>query len=159
MPEPITGAILIMSNQRRNIINHILNNLKLINESISSLNSSYTFQNNIYGNVFRKVKFLDEVNDFPSIYFQVGEEVRVYNTLGNTTGIITLTLRIYVTEEDSSKGLDSLIQDIEHVIYNMNTGIYDIRDITINSVDTDEGLVKPYGIGEIELIIEYELDN
>lgn len=41
----------------------------------------------------------------------------------------------------------------------MNTGIYDIRDITINSVDTDEGLVKPYGIGEIELIIEYELDN
>ena len=91
-----------MSNQRRNIINHILTNLKLIDGSISSLNSNYTFQNNAFNNVFRKVKFLDEVNDFPSIFFQVGEEVRVYNTSGNTTGLIPLTLRIYVNDEESS---------------------------------------------------------
>lgn len=147
-----------MSNQRRNIINHILTNLKLIDGSISSLNSNYTFQNNAFNNVFRKVKFLDEVNDFPSIFFQVGEEVRVYNTSGNTTGLIPLTLRIYVNDEESSGSLDSLIQDIEHVIYNMDTGVHNIRDMTISSVDTDEGLVKPYGIGEIEILIEYELD-
>tara|TARA_B100002019_G_C20951085_1_gene441644 strand:- start:37 stop:489 length:453 start_codon:yes stop_codon:yes gene_type:complete len=147
-----------MSNQRRNIINHILTNLKLIDGSISSLNSNYTFQNNAFNNVFRKVKFLDEVNDFPSIFFQVGEEVRVYNTSGNTTGLIPLTLRIYVNDEESSGSLDSLIQDIEHVIYNIDTGVHNIRDMTISSVDTDEGLVKPYGIGEIEILIEYELD-
>tara|TARA_R100000329_G_C7609765_1_gene216330 strand:+ start:629 stop:1081 length:453 start_codon:yes stop_codon:yes gene_type:complete len=147
-----------MSNQRRNIINHILTNLKLIDGSISSLNSNYTFQNNAFNNVFRKVKFLDEVNDFPSIFFQVGEEVRVYNTSGNTTGLIPLTLRIYVNDEESSGSLDSLIQDIEHVIYNLDTGVHNIRDMTISSVDTDEGLVKPYGIGEIEILIEYELD-
>jgi len=147
-----------MSNQRRNIINHILTNLKLIDGSISSLNSNYTFQNNAFNNVFRKVKFLDEVNDFPSVFFQVGEEVRVYNTSGNTTGLIPLTLRIYVNDEESSGSLDSLIQDIEHVIYNLDTGVYNIRDMTISSVDTDEGLVKPYGIGEIEILIEYELD-
>ena len=147
-----------MSNQRRNIINHILTNLNLIDGSISSLNSNYTFQNNAFNNVFRKVKFLDEVNDFPSIFFQVGEEVRVYNTSGNTTGLIPLTLRIYVNDEESSGSLDSLIQDIEHVIYNMDTGVHNIRDMTISSVDTDEGLVKPYGIGEIEILIEYELD-
>jgi len=147
-----------MSNQRRNIINHILTNLKLIDGSISTLNSSYTFQNNIYNNVFRKIKFLDEVNDFPSIFFQIGEEVRVYNTLGNTTGFIPLTLRIYVNDEESSGSLDSLIQDIEHIIYNIDTGVYSIRDIIISSVDTDEGLVKPYGIGEIEIVIEYELE-
>ena len=147
-----------MSNQRRNIINHILTNLKLIDGSISSLNSNYTFQNNAFNKVFRKVKFLDEVNDFPSIFFQVGEEVRVYNTSGNTTGLIPLTLRIYVNDEESSGSLDSLIQDIEHVIYNIDTGVHNIRDMTISSVDTDEGLVKPYGIGEIEILIEYELD-
>jgi hypothetical protein len=147
-----------MSNQRRNIINHILTNLKLIDGSISSLNSNYTFQNNIFSNVFRKVKFLDEVNDFPSIFFQVGEEVRVYNTSGNTTGLIPLTLRIYVNDEESSGSLDSLIQDIEHIIYNLDTGVYSIRDIIISSIDTDEGLVKPYGISEIEIIIDYELD-
>ena len=141
-----------MSNQRRNIINHILTNLKLIDGSISSLNSNYTFQNNIFSNVFRKVKFLDEVNDFPSIFFQVGEEVRVYNTSGNTTGLIPLTLRIYVNDEESSGSLDSLIQDIEHIIYNLDTGVYSIRDIIISSIDTDEGLVKPYGISEIEII-------
>lgn len=147
-----------MSNQRRNIINHILTNLKLIDGSISSLNSSYTFQNNIFDNVFRKIKFLDEVNDFPSIFFQVGEEVRVYNTSGNTTGLIPLTLRLYVNDEESSGNLDSLIQDIEHIIYNLDTGVYSIRDIIISSVDTDEGLVKPYGIAEIEILIDYELD-
>ena len=147
-----------MSNQRRNIINHILTNLKLIDGSISTLNSNYTFQNDIFSNVFRKVKFLDEVNDFPSIFFQVGEEVRVYNTSGNTTGLIPLTLRIYVNDEESSGSLDSLIQDIEHIIYNLDTGVYSIRDIIISSIDTDEGLVKPYGISEIEIIIDYELD-
>ena len=147
-----------MSNQRRNIINHILTNLKLIDGSISSLNSNYTFQNNIFSNVFRKIKFLDEVNDFPSIFFQVGEEVRVYNTSGNTTGLIPLTLRIYVNDEESSGSLDSLIQDIEHIIYNLDTGVYSIRDIIISSIDTDEGLVKPYGISEIEIIIDYEWD-
>jgi hypothetical protein len=147
-----------MSNQRRNIINHILTNLKLIDGSISSLNSNYTFQNNIFSNVFRKIKFLDEVNDFPSIFFQVGEEVRVYNTSGNTTGLIPLTLRIYVNDEESSGSLDSLIQDIEHIIYNLDTGVYSIRDIIISSIDTDEGLVKPYGISEIEILIDYELD-
>lgn len=147
-----------MSNQRRNIINHILTNLKLIDGSISSLNSSYTFQNDIFDNVFRKIKFLDEVNDFPSIFFQVGEEVRVYNTSGNTTGLIPLTLRLYVNDEESSGSLDSLIQDIEHIIYNLDTGVYSIRDIIISSVDTDEGLVKPYGIAEIEILIDYELD-
>ena len=147
-----------MSNQRRNIINHILTNLKLIDGSISSLNSNYTFQNNIFSNVFRKIKFLDEVNDFPSIFFQVGEEVRVYNTSGNTTGLIPLTLRIYVNDEESSGSLDSLIQDIEHIIYNLDTGVYSIRDIIISSIDTDEGLVKPYGIAEIEILIDYELD-
>ena len=41
----------------------------------------------------------------------------------------------------------------------MDTGVYSIRDIIISGVDTDDGLVKPYGIGEIELTIEYELEN
>lgn len=148
-----------MSNQRRNIINHILTNLKLIDGSTSTLDSKYTYQNNVHNNVFRQIKFFDEVNDFPSIYFQVGNEVRNYNTLGNTTGIIALTLRVYVNEEEASEGLSSLLQDIEHVIYYMDTGVYSIRDVIISGVDTDDGLVKPYGIGEIELTIEYELEN
>jgi len=40
----------------------------------------------------------------------------------------------------------------------LDTGVYSIRDIIISSVDTDEGLVKPYGIAEIEILIDYELD-
>ena len=63
-----------------------------------------------------------------------------------------------INDEESSGSLDSLIQDIEHVIYNIDTGVHNIRDMTISSVDTDEGLVKPYGIGEIEILIEYGLD-
>jgi hypothetical protein len=105
------------------------------------------------------LKFLDEVNDFPSIYVSAGTENRDFNSQNLTTATLDATIRIYIYgEDDAQSQVDNLLQDVEHVIYslgdNSNRGIL---DITISNISTDEGLVTPYGLGEIELEIFYTL--
>ena len=65
------------TNRRSEIVDNILiPELKKINGDTSTFDSSYTYKTNLFNNVFRGVKFLDEVNDFPAIYLAAGTEIR-----------------------------------------------------------------------------------
>ena len=78
-----------------------------------------------------------------------------------TLATLDATIRAYVFGEDNSQDLsDSLVQDIEHVIYSLGDNPdKGILDITIDNISTDEGLATPYGIAEVELTIVYRLDG
>lgn len=148
-----------MASRRKEIIEFIVTQLKEIDGAVSGFDASYTYNTNVFNNVFRKLKFLDEVNDFPSIYISAGTENRDFNSQNLTTATLDATIRIYIYgEDDAQSQVDNLLQDVEHVIYslgdNSNRGIL---DITISNISTDEGLVTPYGLGEIELEIFYTL--
>jgi len=148
-----------MASRRKEIIEFIVTQLKEIDGAVSGFDASYTYNTNVFNNVFRKLKFLDEVNDFPSIYVSAGTENRDFNSQNLTTATLDATIRIYIYgEDDAQSQVDNLLQDVEHVIYslgdNSNRGIL---DITISNISTDEGLVTPYGLGEIELEISYTL--
>lgn len=148
-----------MASRRKEIIEFIVTQLKEIDGAASGFDASYTYNTNVFNNVFRKLKFLDEVNDFPSIYISAGTENRDFNSQNLTTATLDATIRIYIYgEDDAQSQVDNLLQDVEHVIYslgdNSNRGIL---DITISNISTDEGLVTPYGLGEIELEIFYTL--
>jgi len=148
-----------MASRRKEIIEFIVTQLKEIDGAVSGFDASYTYNTNVFNNVFRKLKFLDEVNDFPSIYVSAGTENRDFNSQNLTTATLDVTIRIYIYgEDDAQSQVDNLLQDVEHVIYslgdNSNRGIL---DITISNISTDEGLVTPYGLGEIELEIFYTL--
>jgi hypothetical protein len=148
-----------MASRRKEIIEFIVTQLKEIDGAVSGFDASYTYNTNVFNNVFRKLKFLDEVNDFPSIYVSAGTENRDFNSQNLTTATLDATIRIYIYgEDDAQSQVDNLLQDVEHVIYslgdNSNRGIL---DITISNISTDEGLVTPYGLGEIELEIFYTL--
>jgi hypothetical protein len=73
---------------------------------------------------------------------------------------LDVIIRAYVYGEDNSQSLsDYLLEDIEHVVYNIGDNPEKgILDITIESISTDEGLAIPYGIAEIELSIVYRLE-
>jgi len=58
-----------MSSRRGNIVDFLVTSLKNINGSTSTYNNAYTYNNNLFDNVYRKLKFLDEVNDFPALYY------------------------------------------------------------------------------------------
>lgn len=147
-------------NRRTEIVNFLVERLKSINGQTSTFNPAYTYNVNLFNNVYRKLKFIDEVNDFPALYLAAGTEIRDFQSENLTVATLDVIIRAYVYGEDNSQTLsDYLLEDIEHVIYNIednpNKGIL---DITIESISTDEGLAIPYGIAEIELSIVYRLE-
>lgn len=148
-------------NRRSEIVNLLVDLLKNINGETSPYDSTYQFSQNVFGNVYRGVKLLDEVNDFPSLYIAAGTETRNFQSQNLTEANLTVTIRAYVYGEDNSQTLaDQLIQDIEHVIYSIGDNPeMGILDITIESITADEGLAFPYGLAELELSIVYRLEN
>ena len=149
------------TSRRTEIVNFLVTRLKEIDGEASPFDSSYTFNTNLFNNVFRKLKFLDEVNDFPSLYIAAGTEFRDFNSKSLTVATLDVTIRAYVYGEDNSQSLaDDLVQDIEHVIYSIgDNSDKGILDITIESISTDEGLAIPYGLAEAQLTVVYRLEN
>ena len=147
--------------RRTDIIDFLVTNLKEIDGVQSGFDSSYTYTTNIFNNVYRKIKFLDEVNDFPALYLNAGTEIRDFNTKSLTVATLDVTIRAYVYGEDNSQSLaDDVVQDIEHVIYSIgDNSDKGILDITIESISTDEGLAIPYGLAEAQLTVVYRLEN
>lgn len=150
-----------MASRRKEIVEFIVTQLKEIDGESSDFNPSYTYVNNLFNNVFRKLKFLDEVNDFPALYLNAGTEIRDFNTKSLTVATLDVTIRAYVYgEDDSQTKADELVQDIEHVIYNLaDSPEKGILNIQIDNVSTDEGLAEPLGLAEIVLTVEYRLED
>ena len=147
--------------RRTDIIDFLVSNLKEIDGQQSGFDSSYTYNTDIFNNVFRKIKFLDEVNDFPALYLNAGTEIRDFNTKSLTVATLDVTIRAYVFgEDDAQTKVDDLVQDIEHVIYNLadspDKGIFDIQ---IDNITADEGLIEPYGLAEIILTVQYRIEG
>ena len=66
-------------------------------------------------------------------------------------------------KEDSVKALDELLEDVETLLEENNRLKYHDRNgleqftqqITIISIDTDEGVLDPLGVGEILIEVRY----
>lgn len=164
--------------RRHEIVNYFIDKLKtlsptsgilvteageeLITENgLFSLSTEQTHDNkNVHDNVFRGLKFIDQVNDFPSIYVQAGRETFNYSSKGVTTASLPLVLRLYTYEENAIQGIeefaDSIVSVIERIIHNPETGII---ESTVTSVDSDNGLLDPYGLAEILLNVIYDVEN
>ena len=110
-----------------------------------------------------RIKFWDEVEEFPAIHVNSGSETREYLGAGEKFRFLTLTFRCYVNEEDAVIALEKLLEDVETVIEDNNPLTYTdplgntVTTIqnTIISIDTDEGVLEPLGIGEIIAEIQY----
>jgi len=149
------------TNRRSEIVDFLITELKNIDGGTSTYNNNYTYNVNLFDNVFRGIKFLDEVNDFPAIYLAAGTEIRNFESLSLTVATLDVTIRAYVYGEDNSQSLaDDLLEDIEHVIYSLeDSPDKGIQDIIIENVTVDEGLVEPYGLAEVNIQVTYRLEN
>ena len=110
-----------------------------------------------------RLKFWDEVEEFPAIHLNAGSETREYQTGGFKDRFLNVTVRCYVNEEDSVAALDELLEDVETVLEENSRLLYHDRNgleqftnqITILSIDTDEGVLDPLGVGEILIEVRY----
>ena len=76
---------------------------------------------------------------------------------------MNVTVRCYVNQEDSVTALDELLEDVDTVIeengrlqyFDRNGLEQHTQQITIVSIDTDEGVLDPLGVGEILIEVRY----
>ena len=110
-----------------------------------------------------RLKFWDEVEEFPAIHLNAGSETREYQGGGYKDRFLNVTVRCYVNQEDAVGALDELLEDVETVIEdNSRLRYYDrfgieqfTQQITILSIDTDEGVLDPLGVGELLIEVRY----
>jgi len=110
-----------------------------------------------------RLKFWDEIEEFPAIHLNAGSESRQYQAGGYKDRFLNVTVRCYVKEEDAVTALDELLEDVETVIEENSKLVYYDRNgqeqyaqqITVISIDTDEGALEPLGVGEILIEVRY----
>ena len=89
--------------RRQGIINALVNKFKAID-------GSGEFLTNLHNNVSPRLKFWDEVDDFPSVHINAGQETREYQGGGYKDRFLSVTIRCYVNEEDAVDALDKLLE-------------------------------------------------
>lgn len=146
--------------------NYTTRRLSIVNalvELLKNIDGSGNYRTNLFNNVSPRLKFWDEVEDFPAVHINAGSESREYQAGGYKDRFMAVTLRCYVNEEDAVEALEALIEDVETVLEENSRLQYSDRDnttqhtqqITIVSIETDEGVLEPYGVGEILLEVRY----
>jgi hypothetical protein len=133
-------------------------------EKFKIINGTGSFKSDLSDNSYPKLKFWDEVQDFPCVYSTAGSEIREYLPGDFTWGHLNVSVKVYVrSESESQQLLEDLLDDLENVIDANRVLVYDITnnlsttEILIQSITTDEGLLTPYGVGEINLQVRYAL--
>ena len=130
-------------------------------EKLKGINGSSPYPIDVNNNVSNKLEFWDEVFDFPSVSVVAGNEFREYLPGEFKWGRLGITIRCYVQQEEPVTELEKLLVDIERVIDDNNDLTYDsgkvTQEVRISSISTDEGLLAPYGVGEITLEVLYEV--
>ena len=132
-------------------------------DKLETINGAGAFLSDVSGNVSPRLKFWDEVDDFPAIHLNAGAETRDYQAGGYKDRFLSVTIRCYVQSEDAVEALDELLEDVETVLEDnsrlayvdrTNTEQY-TQQITIVSIDTDEGVLEPLGVGEMLIEVRY----
>ena len=142
--------------RRTSIITALTEKLKLID-------GSSPYQVNLFGNAFAKLKFWDEVEDFPAVYCTPGSEQREYHPGGFAWGYLGISVKVYCRGEEAQLELEQLLEDIEHCVDSNRVLVYDATknyettEILVQSIVTDEGLLAPYAVGEINLQVRYAI--
>ena len=122
-----------------------------------------SYVTNLYNNCYPYLKFWDEVDNFPSVYVTPGSETREYLPSNFTWRYLNLSVKLYCKGDDSQQELETLLEDFEKAIDANRVLVYDdvnnleTTEILVLSITTDEGLLAPYAVGEINLQVRYEI--
>lgn len=132
-------------------------------EKLKAINGESPYKTNLYDQAYNKLVFWDETQNFPSVYVVPGSETREYLPSDFTWGFLGVSLKIYCKGDNSQQELEDLLEDVERVIdlnrvltYDQVSG-YETTEILITSITTDEGLLAPYAVGEINLQVRYAI--
>tara|TARA_B110000967_G_C18741858_1_gene488147 strand:- start:90 stop:542 length:453 start_codon:yes stop_codon:yes gene_type:complete len=132
-------------------------------EQLKAIDGTGNFLTNLFDNVSPRLLFWDEVTDFPAVHLNAGQETREYQGGGYKDRFLTITVRCYVDEENAQDALAAVIEDVETVVENNSRLLYTdaqgsthyTHQISLLSIDTDEGVLEPLGVGELQIEVRY----
>lgn len=114
-------------------------------------------------NVFKRFKYLEEINDFPTVCLNPGAESREELGANRRLGNIGVSLRGYVFDENNIDTAEIFAQNVESKVDSFSANVAakanGVSDARVVSFRTDEGLFQPYGIADLEVEILYDLDE
>ena len=143
------------STRRSQILDALVTKLK-------DIDGTGDYRVNLANQVFPTMKFWDEISTYPAVHLSAGTETREYYGRNNRWRFLTVTIRAYVNQEDPVEALCLLLEDIEYVLdnnlsiaYSDSYGSGSTAQQTVISIDTDEGVLAPLGIGEMIIEVRY----
>ena len=139
------------------------NILQALAEKLKGIDGSGAMLTDVANNVHPILKFWDEIEEFPAIHLNAGSETRQYQAGGYKDRFLGVVLRCYVNEENAQEALNLLMEDVETVIEensrlqysDKQNNLFTTHQISVISIDTDEGALEPLGVGEITIEIQY----
>jgi hypothetical protein len=137
--------------------------IRALTEKLKAIDGNAPYQTNLFNNAYAKLKFWDEVEDFPAIYCTPGSEQREYLPGDFAWGYLGIAIKVYCRGEEAQQELETLLEDIERCVDSNRVLVYDVdrnyetTEILIQSITTDEGLLAPYAVGEINLQVRYQI--
>jgi hypothetical protein len=136
--------------------------IRALTEKLKAIDGNAPYQTNLFNNAYAKLKFWDEVEDFPSVYLTPGSEQREYLPGDFAWGHLGVSIKLYCRGEEAQQELETLLEDVERCVDSNRVLAYDERgyettEILIQSITTDEGLLAPYAVGEINLQVRYQI--
>lgn len=136
--------------------------VKALTSALQTIDGTGSFKTNLYGAAFAALKFWDQVDQFPCVYAVAGTETRQYLPSDFTWGFFNISLKVYTKGEQAPDQLEDVLEDIENVINANRQVVYDdlgnhLTEILITSIVTDEGLLVPYAIAEVNMQVRYQI--
>jgi hypothetical protein len=137
--------------------------VEALEDKLKAISLANNYSTDLGQQVYPRMKFWDEISEFPCVCLVAGPETIVHQGAGMKDRYLDVTLRAYVNEEDSIVALERLLEDIELIIdrngrlaYVDSSGnLGYTRDIIITLIDTDQGALAPLGVGEMSLQVKY----
>ena len=137
--------------------------VKALVEKLKEIDGTGIYKANLYANAHAALKFGDEIDQYPAVYVTPGSEQREYLPAEFTWGYLGIAIKIYCRGDEVQGELENLLEDVESCIDRNRVLVYDISnnyettEILVQSITTDEGLLAPYGVGEINLQVRYQV--
>lgn len=126
------------------------------------------FYNNLYGNISRQTYKFDQIREFPYIAVHIGSETSNYLASAQQWVYLEVPILIYDKEvTDINDQLEKLIADVKTSLDTGGSLDYNVikpdgttislvaTDMYITSVSTDEGLLAPFGLAQMNVTVRY----
>lgn len=109
--------------------------------------------------VVRGFRWLDSINEFPFITYNVQDSALVHISDNIRYYALDIALRAYVRGEDPQSLLDQIMLDIEDATVSFRDASdksLHVVDARIISTHSDEGLMAPYGVTDMRIRLTYQ---